>query len=178
MIIHGFLLEKKYIWQDHSAEQLARTLISPELAQVTEELKQFLDAGLVEQASKKMDELYTKAADNALMVKQPKKTFRHPYKHKQKPKRWFDEECRTRKNMCRKHAIRKKQDPTDKTARESHSIALKEYKQLCAKKKYEFEQRQINELDQMLKEDHSEFWKKWKSFGDTYNLTDKQNVDI
>ena len=79
--------------------------------------------------------------------------------------------------MCRKHAIRKKQDPTDKTARENHSIALKEYKQLCAKKKYEFEQRQISELEQMLKEDHSEFWKKWKSFGDTYNSTDKQNMD-
>ena len=167
---------KKYLWQDHSAENLARALTSPEVAQLTEELEQFLDAGLIEQASNKMDELYTKAADCALQVRKPKKTFSHPYKHKQKPKRWFDEECRTRKNMCRKYAIRKKQNPADTVARESHSIALKEYKQLCAKKKHEFEQRQINELDQMLNEDHTEFWKKWKSFGDTYR-SERQNMD-
>ena len=29
----------------------------------------------------------------------------------------------------------------------------------------------------MLNEDHSEFWKKWKSFGDTYNTTENQNSD-
>ena len=62
---------QKYIWQEHSAEQLARTLTSPELRVVTEELDQLLEAGLVEQASYKMDELYTKAADIALQVRPP-----------------------------------------------------------------------------------------------------------
>ena len=85
---------QKYIWQEHSAEQLARTLTSPELRVVTEELDQLLEAGLVEQASYKMDELYTKAADIALQVRPPRRTIKHPYKHKQKPKRWYDEECR------------------------------------------------------------------------------------
>ena len=42
---------------------------------------------------------------------------------------------------------------------------------------YEFEIDQINELDQMLSEDHSEFWKKWKTYGDSYNSTKTPNVD-
>ena len=49
------------------------------------------------------------------------------------------------------------QNPTDTENRSKHSMALKEYKRLCARKKYEFERDQINELDQMLSEDHSEF---------------------
>ena len=43
---------RKYLWQDHSAENLGRAFTSPEVVQLTEELDQFLDAGLVEQASK------------------------------------------------------------------------------------------------------------------------------
>ena len=57
---------KKYIWEDHSADELARALISPEVTVIREEVNQFLDAGLVSQASNKMTELYTKAADCVL----------------------------------------------------------------------------------------------------------------
>ena len=69
------------------------------------------------------------------------------------------------------------QNPIDTENRKNHSMALKEYKHLCARKKYEFERDQINELDQMLSEDHSEFWKKWKTYGDSYNSTKTPNVD-
>ncbi len=48
---------------------------------------------------------------------------------------------------------------------------------MCSRKKYEFEQSQIHELDQMLTNDPTEFWKKWKSFGDTYHTNDIPNAD-
>ena len=168
---------KKYIWEDHSGESLGRTLSSRELAAEREEVTQYLDAGLVEQASNKLTELYTKAADIVLRVKKPRRPDKHPYKHKQKPKKWFDAECRNLKNICRRLAITKRQNPTDAETRQRHSMALKEYKQVCTRKKLEFERNQINELDRMLSDDHSEFWKKWKTYGDSYNNSKTPNVD-
>ena len=169
---------KKYVWDDeHSGELLARALLSPELSGLTEELNQYLDAGLVEESSSKLTELFTKAADTVLKVKKPKKKDKHPYRHKQRPKKWYDNECRSLKNICRRLAIAKMQNPTDTEARKQHTMALKDYKKLCAKKKYEFEKNQISELDQMLSEDHSEFWKKWKTYGDSYHSSTTPNVD-
>jgi hypothetical protein len=139
-------MPNQYIWEEHKEEQLARALVSPELADLTNELNQYLDAGLVNQASKKLTELYTKAADMVLEVKKPRKKERHPFKHKQKPKRWYDNECCTLKDMCRKLAIKKKQDPKDVDTRQRYSVAIKEYKKICAKKKYHFEKNQIKEL--------------------------------
>ena len=169
-------IPKKYIWEENSEDRLYRALNSPELASVREELTQYLDAGLVDQASKKLDELYTKAADTVLKVKKPKRE-KHPYKHKQKPKKWYNSECRSLKDICRKLAIQKRQNPTNTEIRQRHSMALKEYKQMCTRKKFEFEQNQIKELDRMLSEDHSEFWKKWKTYGDSFNKTKTPNVD-
>ena len=104
---------KKYVWENTSGELLTRALLSPELASLTEEIDQYLDARLVEQASNKLTELYTKAADTVLKVKKPRKLGKHPYKHKQKPKKWYDNECRNLKNNCRRWAIRKMQNPID-----------------------------------------------------------------
>jgi exonuclease III len=136
-----------YVWEDYKAELLARALVSPELAEVTNEINQYLDAGLVDLASKKLTELYTKAADTVLEVKRPKKMGIHPYKHKQKPKRWFDNECCTLKNICRRLAIKKEQNPENTEVRQQHSVAMKEYKKICSMKKYNFEKNQIDELD-------------------------------
>ena len=168
---------KKYIWEEDSQDRLYRALNSPELASVREELTQYLDAGLVDQASNKLDELYTKAADTVLKVRKKAKQGKHPYKHKQKPKKWYNSECRSLKDICRKLAIQKRKDPTDTQTRQRHAMALKEYKQMCTRKKFEFEQNQIKELDHMLSEDHSEFWKKWKTYGDSLDKRKTPNVD-
>ena len=167
----------KYLWEDHSAERFERALGSPELTPTINEFTQYLDAGLVNQASKKLDELYSKAADLVLRPKNKKKPEKHPYKHKQKPKKWYDNECRTMKSMCRKLAVLKKQFPEDMDYRRRYSVAIKEYKQICRRKKFEFEKDQINELDEMLSKDHSEFWKKWKRYGDSFPNSKTPNAD-
>ena len=56
-------------------------------------------------------------------------------------------------------------------------MALKKYQKLCSKKKNKFEKDQEHELNRLLAEDHTEFWKKWKTFGDTYPTKDLPNVD-
>ena len=69
------------------------------------------------------------------------------------------------------------QNPKDLDIRRRHTTALKDYKKICTRKKFEFERNQIQDLDHMLSEDHSEFWKKWKKYGDSYKTTKTPNVD-
>ena len=106
-----------------------------------------------------------------------RKCTNHPFKHKKTPKKWYDKECRDLKNICRRLAISKQQNHTDIDIRKHHSIALKEYKKLCNTKKMIFEQSQIRRLEE-LSENPTEFWKNWKSFGDTYNsINTPMNAD-
>ena len=168
-------LKGNYKWAITSSLSLGMALNSPELLPMIEECTQFLEAGLVESASDKIEEIFTKAADSALESPRDKHGQKHPYKHKQKPKKWYDKECRDLKDIVRKKAISKKLDPNPNNRRD-HSIVLREYKKLCHKKKVQFEQDQINKLEEM-KLDPTEFWKHWKNFGDTYHSEPPTKID-
>ena len=76
----------------------------------------------------------------------------------------------------RKLAIQKQQDPIDVPKRRQHSEALKEYKKLCQQKKAIFEQSQIAKLEE-LANDPSEFWMKWKYYGDSFNNNSPKKVN-
>ena len=168
-------LQKNYKWSDTSAVNFTRTLGSPELANLVQECTQYLDAKLIEPAAKKIEEIFTKAADISLLEVQDQKR-NHPYKHKQKPKKWYDKECRDLKNIVRRHAIQKQQNPMETDIRKQHSEALKEYKKLCSTKKAVFDEAQRAKLEEMT-DDTSEFWKNWKYFGDTYNNSTPDKAD-
>ena len=169
---------KNYKWKTDSEDKLSKALSSILVIDDIAECNQYLDAGLVEPAAKKLAEIYTKAAD-ATLEQKPEKLFgsNHPFKHKQKPKKWYDRECRHLKTISRKLAIQKQQDPTNTDLRLRHTKALKEYKALCSKRKAHFEQSQIQKLDEMLSKDPIEFWKEWKSFGDSYPANNLSNAD-
>ena len=129
------------------------------------ECQQYLDAGLVGPATKKLNELFTKAADATLKTKATRKTTPCKFKHKAKPKKWFDEECRLHRNKSRKLAIQKQQNPNDIDIRRLHSAALKDYKKICATKKLSFEQHQIQEMEK-TGGDCKEFWKSFIALHD------------
>ena len=116
-----------------------------------------------------MEEIFTTAADTALVERQDRLFHNHPYKHKQRPKKWYNKECKDQKNIVRRLAIKKQQDPSNMNKRVQHSEALKEYKKLCQKKKNIFEQEQIAKLEELVDDDPCEFWKKWKYYGDSFN---------
>ena len=168
---------KKYKWADNSANQLSTALNSRLVSDIMIECDLYMEAGLVEPAAKKLSEIYNTAADAALDIKEKKNIVNNQFKHKKKPKKWYDNECRNLKNISRRLAILKQQEPTNQDIRSRHNSALKDYKRICTKKKYEFEQSQIQALDEMLTTDPTEFWTKWKNFGDTYNTDSIPNAD-
>ena len=168
-------VSKNYKWNEEYSLNFTRTLLSTEMADKVQECTQYLDAGLVEPAAGKIEELFIKTADIVLdEVRETRE--RHPFKHKQKPKKWYDKECRDLKNIVRKYAILKQQNPTSSNTRKQHSEALKEYKKLCASKKAIFEENQIRRLEE-LTSDPTEFWKNWKYFGDSYKTSNPTEVD-
>ena len=159
-------LEKRYIWNDRSAQLFSAELDSSNTTKLMNECSQYLDAGLIELAAKKINEIYFQTAEQTLNIKIPKeKENRHPFKHKNKPKKWYDWECRKQKEITRRLAISKHNNPLDINIRKKHKDSLKEYKKTCARKKYAFEQNQINKLDNMAN-DPTSFWRHWKHFGD------------
>ena len=166
---------KNYKWNEEFSLNFTRTLLSTELADKVQECAQYLDSGLVEPAAGKIEEIFTKTADLVLEEARDTRT-RHPFKHKQKPKKWYNKECRDLKDIVRKKAISKQQNPTDINTRREHSEALKEYKKLCNTKKAIFEENQIKKLDELTR-DPTEFWKKWKYFGDSCRMNNPVKVD-
>ena len=134
-----------YIWNEEAAEDFGRALTSSTLSGIAELCSQYLDAGLVGMASLKLNELFSKAAESTLKIKakSPKGKEKHPFKHKVKPKKWYDNECRTLRNTSRKFAVLRQQEPNNFTIRRQYSNALKEYKKVCATKKAILEQSQI-----------------------------------
>ena len=162
-------LGDKYVWQDDSKTKFQEALKNPNVRKLAEECHQYIDAGLVEQASEKLIAMYIETAKLSLETKpKKKKTYNSAFKHKKKWKKWFDEECRLQKNITRRLAIMKHKHPDDKTWRTAHNLELKTYKKLCNKKKYEYEQNQIEKLSDLAL-DPGEFWKEWKQFDD--NIT-------
>ena len=169
---------KNYKWTDQSPDELSTALNSRLVSDKILECHRYMEAGLIDPAAKKLEEVYTVAADATLEIRgKKKKVIDNQFKHKKKPKKWYDVECRKLKDISRKLAIQKQQDPFNVDLRYRHNQALKEYKKTCNRKKHEFEQSQINELDQMLNTDPVEFWKKWKTFGDTYKTDSIPNAD-
>ena len=58
-----------YKWNLASSLELEIAFNSPELVSKIEECSQLLDAGLVESSAKKMEEIFTNAADIALEIR-------------------------------------------------------------------------------------------------------------
>ena len=87
---HWIELGSKYVWKDDSEGKYEEALNSPQVLHIAAECEQYLEAGLVEQASEKLVSMFIKAADISLDVKKPRKAqvTKEPYKHKRKWKKW------------------------------------------------------------------------------------------
>ena len=104
---------RAYRWSDDSADRLSTALSSTLVTRAIIECNLNMEHGNVDHAAKKLEEVYTIAADASLEKKAAKKTggSGHPFQHKQKPKKWYDGECRHLKNHSRRLAILKQQQP-------------------------------------------------------------------
>ena len=114
-------LGNKYIWKEDSEAKFQDALKNPKVVALANECSQYLDAGLVELASEKLVSMYIEAANLSLEVKKSqKRKENNTYKHKKKWKKWFDEDCRNQKNITRRLAILKHQQPDDPSRYHSH----------------------------------------------------------
>ena len=110
-------LGDKYIWKDDSEDKFKEALKSPTVRKLAQECNQYLEAGLVELASDKIISMYIEAAKLSLETKTAKKhnnIANTKFKHRKKWKKWFDVDCREQKNITRRLAILKHQNPSNR----------------------------------------------------------------
>ena len=171
-------LGDKFKWKDDSKTKFQEALKHPTVVQLAAECEQYLDAGLVEPASDKIIHMYLEAAKLSLEVKKNPKTISNPsaFKHKKKWKKWFDVDCKNQKNITRKLAILKHQQPGEPHLRLKHNEELKKYKTICNKKKKEFEEKQIEKLSELALEP-DEFWKHYKQIDDNVKSGEMSNAN-
>ena len=87
-------------------------------------------------------------------------------------KKWFDKECRLKRHELRKLANLKHRDPFNITLREGYHTVLKQYKSLLARKKNEYYQTKISELENTVdNSDSRNFWNCLKSMDDSVKET-------
>jgi len=90
---------------------------------------------------------------------------------------WFDEECRektAKKNEARRRMLQKE----TRGSCEKHEELQKEAKKFCEKKKKEHLQKQLEEIEQLNREDEGEnFIKQWTISGKA-TIQDKKYVEI
>ena len=83
-------------------------------------------------------------------------------------KKWFDKECRFKKHELRKISNQKHRDPLNANLREQYHDTLRAYKKLLNKKKNEYYNSKITELEENAEvSDKKRFWDCLKSMDDT-----------
>ena len=81
-------------------------------------------------------------------------------------KKWFDKECRLKRNALRKLANEKHRDPTNPDIRELYHSTQKQYQSLIKSKRNKYQAEKCKELEE-TNTDSSSFWNTLKSMPDT-----------
>ena len=81
-------------------------------------------------------------------------------------KKWFDKECRLKRNALRKLANEKHRDPTNPDIRELYHSTQKQYQSLIKSKRNKYQAEKCKELEE-ADTDSSSFWNTLKSMPDT-----------
>ena len=138
-----------YKWVENKSEEFKNYL--DQLHGDIDEIKQRLEAGLVDSSGKMLQDLFIKAADNILEKK------KIPKKGVNGSKKWFDGDCNSLKKGTRKIGREKRNDPSNVFLREKYHEKLKLYKRTCNNKRYEYWQNKFDCIESALN-DPKIFW--------------------
>ena len=96
----------------------------------------------------KVENILIAAAKRCLKIRRTKKR-RHiePLSNK----KWFDRDCRLKKHELRKLSNQKHRDPLNVTLRKKYHTVLTEYKKLLCKKRAEYYNSKVSELEETTK---------------------------
>ena len=164
-----------YKWDENSPEKYKTALGSPKVIQLIEKCKHQIETSQIQEAGIALQNIFIQVANVSLERKEAKEK-RNNKKTKTK-KKWFDKECSQFKKLANKAASLKHKHPWNNQLRENHRKMLKDFKKLCRTKKYEFWKNEIKDLDNLRNE--SNFWKKWKFFGEDIKVSNQfpENLD-
>ena len=173
-----------YEWQSLSPEYKWDSETSPlkfleafnldEIKNLMNDCSQRIEAGLTESSGELLQEIFKKAAEISL-TKKITATRSPKSKEKSKQKKWFDQECLELKMKSNKLANLKHSSPWNNSLLQTHRHVLKLFKKTCQKKKQAFWQEQYDDLDKL--ESNSDFWERWKFFGESRHAPSKSDLD-
>ena len=146
-------LKPSYIWDDCQNSKFTTNLGNSE--ETIREIKQRIEAGLINSTGDKIQKLFTDTATKTLKQKRIKP--RPPTKNQKNNtsknyQKWFDKDCHNLKQEVRNLGRDKGKDPQNSFLREKFHEKLKEYKRTCGFKKYNFWQNNFNILENSCKD--------------------------
>ena len=127
---------RKFQWDNKLAKQFTKQLSDDK--KHTKEIKQRIEAGLINSSGELIQELFQKTATNFFKCKQDKVHYSNPIQRQKlsRSKKWFDKDCMHLKKDVRKLGRQKSQEPTNLVLREKYCIKLKQFKNNCKNKRY------------------------------------------
>ena len=154
-------LAKGLKWDQNKTKEYSNALLNA--VEEIRDIKQRIEAGLIDSSGKKIQELLINAAKRTMQQKSKKKTNR-PIK----TKKWFDKQCYQLKLEIRKLGRDKNNIPWDTLIREKYHDKLKQYKQCCHKKRNQFWHNNFKKMEESLG-NSKQFWDTWKNCSESYS---------
>ena len=162
----SYELPSQYIWESNAAHLFKENLYS---LHTQTELNRLINSDPppskegVNDFTTKFESIIKEAAKKSFRIKKPK--YRHKISNISN-KKWFDKECRLKRHMVRKLANKKHRDPQNTVIREEYHNTLKMYKDTLRRKKEEFHEMKLNDLEAASESDPNSFWSTLKNLGD------------
>ena len=148
--LHDFPL--RYVWNSDSALSFQETFAHP---MIQKEMKQFLDEEIaldsygINNATNKVHMIYEKVCTASLRKKKKLKT---------QNKKWFDQDLLKMKKLVQNKALTLSLFPKDPIVRGSFFKLNKQYSKLRKKKRRDFKQNILNQLDNLECNNPKEYW--------------------
>jgi hypothetical protein len=159
-------LPPQFEWSESSKINFRQTLKSTEIQRKLDNFIQSTftdDEKGVNNCVTEFQNILTDAAKKSLKIRKKKtrRKINNPMN-----KKWFDKECRFKRHELRKLANQKHRDPTNLAIRETYHNALKTYKETLKRKREQFQNDKLTELEKATKENPDSFWKTLRNTSD------------
>ena len=112
------------------------------------------NSGDVENATNSVTSVLNKVMHMSLRIKKKHKKTKHNPNHK----KFFDNECLEAKRLMRKYATLLTENPFNRQYNFLYFSYLKKYKQLCRKKKRNYENNLIKQLEKLANQNPKKYW--------------------
>ena len=170
-------LSKDFKWDSNQSTRFYQVILNSK--DCLKEIKQRLEAGLIDSSGKKIQELIINAAQNVFEPKPKKskgKKGKNTKNQKSKnQKKWFDKECNEMKHDVRKIGREKNREPFNTIIRQKYQEKLKLYKSKCNHKRNRFWQTNFEQIENSLN-DPKRFWEVWKKCSEYRNTAKETGI--